>query len=119
MLANLSAKTIAELEGGIAGNVIDAAIAKAVTDLEERGVEDEKWRVVTIEVAMKKIASDAAVIEVTANTKIPPFRTAATSAAGRFRDGKHHLQFQTMNPDNVEQNTFKEMHVEGGEVATE
>ncbi len=119
MLENLSAKTICELSGGAGGAVIDAAIRKAVSDIEDRGLEDGKERKVNIQIVMKKIAEDTVMVDVVADASIPAFRSEPTRAVGRVREGKQYLLFQATNPDNTEQPTFPQMDAAGGEVPNE
>ena len=119
MLDNLSAKTIGDLGGGSAAAVINAALRVAISDLEDRGLEDGKERKVTIEVVMKKIAADTDIVDVTADPTIPKFRCEPTSAVGRIRDGQPYLLFQTDNPERNDQPTFPQMDSAGGEVPNE
>lgn len=118
MLKTLSCETIHELDNGIAGHLINAALKTAIADLEDRGEQDEKPRKVTIEIAMQKLKG-ITIIATTADAKIPPFRSNSTIAEGRRKDGTDSLLFQNQNAKRPDQGTFPVMDVEGGEIPTE
>jgi hypothetical protein len=125
MLKNLTTETIGNLSNGQAGLVIDAALKKAIDDLEDRGEEDGKARSVKIEIAFQKFKGQT-VVDVVAEVKMPNFRTDATIAEARYADGNHKLFFQDLNAENPEQPTFrvmdepgKKLDEESGEVAND
>lgn len=123
MLKDLNLKSLGDLDGGAAILVIDAAIAAAVADLEDRGLEDGKERLVKIVIKLTKVAKDTTSIVVTADPKLPERKVAATTAVTRFsrvndRDIVN-LSFQALNPERPDQPTFPAMETldtAGGEV---
>ena len=123
MLAPLTCRTIGDLNGGVAERVIDEHIKKAVDDMEDRGLEDGKPRKVVITLDMIKHTSDMTLIDVNVETKLPPSRVPTTSGSPKRRivegDAVNDLLFQTANPTNPDQGTFKAMDTEGGEVPNE
>jgi hypothetical protein len=118
MLKPLSARSLADLANGEGELVINRAIKTAVADLDDRGKEDGKERTVTIVVTMA-IAQGMFVANVAATPKLPPHRSNATELKPKYNpaDGTLDLLFQDMNAENADQPTFREMDVEGGEVA--
>jgi hypothetical protein len=74
----LSLANLGELSNGAAGVVIDAAIAAAVRDTEDRGLEDGKPREVTIKLKLTKIDDDTVTAEVEAKTSVPAYKPKKT-----------------------------------------
>jgi hypothetical protein len=118
VLKTLKCNTLGDLDNGQAGTIIDAALTKAINDLEDRGEEDGKPRTVTISVSLQK-SKGLTVIDVTASAKMPDFRSNATIAEARYKDQKHEMLFQDLNAENPNQPVFKEMDTQGGEVPNE
>ncbi len=105
----VNARTIADLTDGQAEAVINSAINKAISDLDDRGDEDGKERVVVIELRMANVKS-ITTVEVVAAAKLPPFRTHATACKKAHRAGGGvALTFQGFNSENPDQPTFAEM----------
>lgn len=105
----VNARTIADLTDGQAEAVINSALNKAISDLDDRGDEDGKERVVIIEIRMANVKS-ITTVEVVAQAKLPPFRTHATACKKTHRAGGGvALTFQGFNADNPDQPTFQEM----------
>lgn len=101
----LCLETIADLDNGTAGPLIDREIARAVADLVDRGEEDGKARKVVIQLELT-IKNGIVVTDVTADAKLPPKRTRSTATEARYRDSEPVLCFQTHNPDRADQPTF-------------
>lgn len=107
-LVSLTAATIPALDGGIAGELIDAALASAVRDLDDRG-DDGNKRKVTIEIEMTKDRGQVR-SEVQVKTSIPPYRSRVTTGAiGVRKAGKAQVLFQEHDPENPDQATFPQM----------
>lgn len=104
----LCLETIAELDNGTAGPLIDREIARAVADLYDRGEEDQKPRKVVIQLELT-VKSGLVVTDVTAEAKLPPRRARSTAAEVRHRDQQPVLCFQTHNPERHDQPTFEAM----------
>ena len=100
----ISYETLGSLDGGMAQTNIDKAIRAAVFDLEDRGA-DEKPRVVTITLTMKRVG-DQVDCEVQAIPKIPSFKTAATAAEIKYEHGEPSLFFNDLAPDDPAQQTI-------------
>ena len=98
---------LGELANGQAGVVIDAALAAAIRDTEDRG-EDEKPRKVTIVVSLTKISEDNIAIEVEAKTTVPPYITDKTIGAISYAKSAKGpgVLFQGMAADRPDQNTL-------------
>lgn len=97
--------TLAELDNGTAGPVIDREINRAVDDLIDRGEEDGKPRKVVIQLELT-IKNGIVVVDVTADAKLPPKRTRSTASEVRHRNQQPELCFQTHNPARHDQPTF-------------
>lgn len=93
-VVNLSLANLGELSNGVAGVVIDAALAAAVRDVEDRGLEDGKARKVTITVEMTKISDDAVSVEVEAKTSLPAYRTDKTIGLLGYEGKEPAIRFQ-------------------------
>lgn len=106
MIANLSAATLAELDYGIGGKVIDAEIAKAIAFLHDRGKDGAKVKVKILLTIQQDGESYIPSIE--AHADVPSLKTGPTIAKMRLdtETGKWALQFQPMAPDNPDQETL-------------
>jgi hypothetical protein len=107
----LNHKTIGDINHGFSGAAIDEEIRKAFADLENRGEEDGKARVVEIKLSMMKIKGGAIALDVQAVAKIPAYRTGITVAEPGIdalapRGRQHVIQFRSDNPENPRQQTF-------------
>ena len=104
----LTWKTIGNLTDGQAGHAIDAAIARAVADLDDRG-DDGKPRVVTVNLILQKQRGIPSA-EVTAKASLPTYRTERTACRVMQRQSRRGpeavLNFQDLAPDNAEQDTI-------------
>ena len=109
----LSYETLGDLDGGAARAIIDAAIAEALLDLDDRGI-DEQPRKVEILVTLKQMDSGQVVAHVEANPKLPRRRTAGTMARlkSTLHNGKKstRLLFQDGAPDDPDQRTIDETY---------
>jgi hypothetical protein len=118
MLKALTCETLHELDNGIAGEIINAELKKAIADLEDRGEQDEKPRSVVIEIEMCKYKG-VDLINVKAMAKMPARRSNSTHAEGRYKEGVHDLFFQNLNAERADQPTFDAMEkldLAGGEI---
>lgn len=100
--------TLGELDGGAARAVIDAAIREAVTDLEDRGADDEKPRKVKIMLTFELIDSGHVACRIEANPLGPPRRTASTIGQFRRDGGAMRVQFNSLSPDSPNQTTIED-----------
>lgn len=108
---SLSVDNLADLSGGAAGAVINAALRAALRDTEDRGA-DKKARKVTIELEMKKIGESVAVT-VKAKTGLPPYLTDTTIGSLEM-DGKQPvMRFNPDSPGNPDQQTLPDMERSG------
>lgn len=102
----LSCDTIGDQDNGVARYLIDAEIAKAANDLDDRGEEDGKPRKVTIEIEMASV-NGLVVTTVSAQAKLPPRRTRNTAGEMRMAGkGQHAIIFQQNNADRPDQPTM-------------
>lgn len=104
----LSLDTLGDLDGGAARAIIDAAIAEALRDLDDRG-DDEQARKVEILITVKQMENGLVDTHVEASAKVPRRRTASTIGKIK-RDGKQQtrLLFQDLAPDDPDQRTIDE-----------
>lgn len=111
---DLSLATLGELNNGVAGAVINAALLAAVRDTEDRGLEDKKPRKVTITVSIEKIAEESVQVEVEAKTSLPAYRTDKTIGTLGFTGKDPVVKFQPMSGARPDQETFPfpEKHAE-------
>ncbi len=109
----ITCDTLGELDGGAARAVIDAAIREAVSDLEDRGHQDEKPRKVKILLTFDLIDNGLVACRVEAAPVGPARRTAST--IGHFRrDGSAmRVDFRRESPDNPNQTTIADFAPEG------
>jgi hypothetical protein len=102
----LNLATLADLSGGQAGVAINAAIAAAIRDTEDRG-SDKKARKVVIEIEFKKLGDENVTTAVRAKTAIPPYQTEQTVGNLRLKQGGGvELEFNPLNGENPDQRTF-------------
>lgn len=106
-LVPITLKTLGDLDGGYASGIIDARLAAAVADLDDRGT-DGKERTVVIKVVLTRMDNGQVLMRLEADFKPPAMRTAATF--GRIKrdqsTGKTVLVFSQGAPDNPEQPTL-------------
>ena len=101
----LTLATVAELAGGQAEAIVNAALRAAVRDTEDRGA-DGKPRKVTIELELKKIGRDGTgvAVFVRAKTTLPPYATDPTIGdLGSGDRGQAELNFSPVAPDHPDQ----------------
>lgn len=104
----LTARTLPDLDNGLAGLMIDRALRATIADLEDRGAEDGAAREVVIRLRLA-IREKRVFVVPTVTTKIPAHRANATISDLRIQAGKPVLNFQPHNAEEPEQNTFPEM----------
>lgn len=102
----LSCDTLGDLHHGFARSIIDAALAAAIRDLEDRGAEDEKPRKVVITVSLLKIGEDGVAATVEAAAKVPAYRIPATVADMRPGAKGPSVEFRSDSPGNPSQQTI-------------
>lgn len=105
----IDADHIADLDFGGARVIINKAIVEAITDLEDRAVEDRRPRKVTINVTFDLLENGSVAAKVDAVAKVPPRRAAATVGElhGRGRDMR--VVFRKHNPEDPGQSTIEEL----------
>ena len=109
MIQQLNARTLPDLSDGQAELIINSAINQAVSDLEDRGEQDKKERVVTITLRMA-IMKGLTTVDVAAKVAMPEYRTQVTSCKKTIRkEGGVGLLFSGFSADNPDQPTFREM----------
>ena len=106
---NLQLNTLADLADGAAGVAIDAAIAAAVRDCEDRGGEDKKPRKVTVELEFKKVGEDYVSATVRAKTSIPPYLTKPTIGKLKVDGRTVHMVFNPNAANNPDQRTLDDI----------
>lgn len=111
----LSIESIKALDLGAAGLIINDAIDRAVSDLDDRG-EDEAVRKVKVEIRMKKRPDGNIEVAVAAKAELPP-RLTSSQVMGLKQTGKGKVAalFQEWDKDNPNQST---MDLEGGDGKT-
>lgn len=102
MLKDLNARTLADLSDGAGEFVINRALQAAMADLDDRGKEDGKPRIVTIEVSMM-VLQGTPYVDVAAKAKLPARRSKITEILLREKEGKVSCAFQDMNAERVDQ----------------
>ena len=115
-MSTLAAENLAELSGGYAGLAINAALAAALKDTEDRGHEDEKERKVVITIGFKKVTDDGDVrIGCKVKTSIPDYQTGDTVALLKSkRGGRVDAEFRPSNPERHDQPTILDAAEVGG-----
>ena len=104
----LNLESLAALDGGAAGAIIEAALREAVADLDDRG-QDKKPRKVLIAVTMLVLENGQVAVDVDACAQMPKRRTAATFCRIRKEAVGSSLLFQEFAPDNPNQRTIDEV----------
>ena len=103
---SLSLATLSELADGQAEATINAAIAAAIRDTEDRGGDDEKERKVVIEIGFRKLGDDAITATIKAKTTIPPYLTKPTVGRIVFDGRRPEMKFSPASADNPGQRTI-------------
>lgn len=105
----VTAASLGKLDSGMAGLIIDAAIREAISDLEDRGFQDEKPRKVNIVLTFKLLDNGQVHANVEATPKVPMRKTAST--VGEFKQGERgaQLMFREASPDDPRQTTIQEI----------
>lgn len=111
-LKELTIDTLGDLDSGMARAVANLSIKKMMEDAEDRG-DDEKPRKVVITVTALKISDQQISVSFSCQLKLPALQPKATVGKIVFREGEPAVLFQTMSPENPDQNTFPEF--EGAE----
>ena len=104
----LAAANIHQLDNGIAGRLIDSALASALRDLDDRGEEDGKPREVNIKLIMLKARGNL-LTEVQVTTKSPAYRSNLTVGELRQKGREVELLFRPDNADRHDQPTLDDM----------
>jgi len=103
----LSMDSIGDLDGGVFRLLVDKEIDAIAKDLDDRGEEDGKARLLLIQVEIIKVRG-MVVLTPQVKAKIPARVCGSTSAKERMKGkGQTELLFQITNPDNAEQPTFE------------
>lgn len=108
MQRTLCLDSLGELDHGTARVVIDAALRKAVEDLDDRG-DDGKPREVNIKVTMEKIDGGLTSAHVKVAAKIPEYQINGTVCRHKVVNGHSRLLFQQLAPDDPDQRTIDEL----------
>lgn len=108
----LNLASLGDLDGGAAGAVINAALDKAIADLDDRG-SDGQPRKVMIEVALKELNNKQIDASVQVKTSIPAYRTNSTFADIGRKGDKPAVFFQELNPERPDQPTFDVLDRDG------
>jgi hypothetical protein len=108
-LEQLTLDTLGDLDGGMVRAVINRSIRQALMDTEDRG-EDEKPRKVVITISFEKISDRQIGTDVTAQVRLPALRPKATIGNIVFKDGEPSVLFQTLSPDDPDQQTFPSLN---------
>ncbi len=109
MLKPITCATLGELANGEAEKIIDRCLERAVFDLDDRGEEDKKPRIVTITVTMG-VVNGMKLAKVDAVFKPVPYASNATECVVmKKKDGMPTLMFQNLNAERADQPTFKEL----------
>lgn len=104
----LCLETLGALNNGAARLIVDAEIAKAITDLEDRGEEDKQPRKVTITLVLG-MKEQMIVGRVSAQAVLPARSTGGTLLNLAHKSGNPVLVFQEHNAERPDQATFPEM----------
>ena len=105
-LIQLTSDNIGDLDGGLAREIINKELARAVADFCDRGEEDGKERKVTIEIVIIH-QKKRACIDVKAKATIPPYRSGMTVASLDTKaGGEMVLAFRDDNPEAADQPTL-------------
>jgi len=107
MQRNLSLETLGELDNGAAKVIINAALQRAMQDLDDRG-DDGKAREVTLKITMQKIDGGLVSTKVEAAAKMPSYLTNGTVCRPKVINGQSRLLFQQLAPDDPDQRTIDE-----------
>lgn len=106
MKLNVSAGTIAQLDRGMAGLLIDHQLGILARDLDQRG-EDDKPRKLVIQLEFIKMKnSNLVAVDIDCKTVLPPFRAGGTVAAMHVDKKSASLSFESENPGNPDQSTI-------------
>ena len=105
-----SCRSIADLDHGMFGELVDTEIRRVFADIDDRG-HDGNDRVVTITLTMsrdmKRAPNEPTVaIDPKVTAKLPAYRSNATAAKIATIDGEIVLLFRPDNKDNVDQPTL-------------
>lgn len=107
MQRSLTLSSLAALDSGAAGAIVEAALREAVADLDDRG-QDQKPRQVLITVSMTQLENGQVAVDVDAAAKLPRRRTASTFCRIKKEVAGASLQFQEWSPEHPDQRTIDE-----------
>jgi hypothetical protein len=103
----LSMDTIGDLDGGVFRLLVDKEIDALAKDVDDRGEEDGKARILVLNVEVIKVKG-MVIITPSVKVKLPPRVSGSTAAKERMKGkGQTELLFQPANGDNPEQPTFQ------------
>lgn len=102
---SLTLESLPFLADGQAKAAINAALATAIRDTEDRG-EDKKKRKVTIELEFEKIGSENVSVTVRAKPTIPTYTTKPTIGLLTFDGRNAEMKFSPTSADNPDQMTL-------------
>lgn len=103
----LDLESLASLDQGAAGAIIEAALREAVADLDDRG-QDKKPRQVSITVTLLQLENGQVAVDVDAAAKLPRRRTASTFCRLQKQARGAALTFQEFAPEHPDQRTIDE-----------
>lgn len=106
MKETLCLGTLGDIGHGSARALIDHEIRLAVADFHDRAPQDGKSRKVMIELEIAQGKGGSVEFDVTCHAKLPPRRSIATIGNLKDNGGQPLLQFQTMSPDDPDQDNF-------------
>lgn len=109
MQVPITARTIADLDAGNAGAIIDAAIREAINDLDDRGNDDGKPRQVEIKITFDLADNGQVIASVEASPRIPRRRTHSTFGRLHVNGREAQVHFQTLDPKDPDQRTIDEL----------
>lgn len=111
MSLNLDLATIADLDAGAAGVVINREIQKALADLEDRG-EDGAARTVDIKISLK-LDGNAVKVVAEAKANLPKYRTGPTFGKLKRKGNTVGMAFVPDSPQNPDQMTMTDAEDRG------
>lgn len=107
--SKIDCEHLGELDNGSAAVAINRAINVAMRDLDDRGDEDGKERIVTIKLRVAKVPKKNILdAKVEVNVTLPALSTGTTRAAIKSRDGNTEALFEPFNAENPDQPTLDE-----------
>lgn len=107
-LQTITLETLADLDNGTAGAVVNAAIRAALQDLDDRAEQDRKPRKVSITLTLNKLNSGVLAAHVEATAKVPAYKTKGTLANIKVDErGRVSAEFEPLSPSNPNQKVIE------------